>query len=317
MVNVTIAGGSGPVAREIIDALLVTGKHSVTILSRREASEKDVIPGTTWRAVDYSNHSALVEALKGTHTLLSFVQIMQQSGQDTQKQLIDASVAAGVKRFAPSEYGSSGTAHMSWYSGKEVAREYLRKLNASGKVLEYTLFQPGLFLDYLASPYKTSKHIEPIDFIFDFENCRAVIIDGHEDTTITLTSAADTAAMIAKAVDYDKEWPEISGIQGNRATFSQIIKIGEKLRDRPFTVEKVQLEDVKAGSLTLPWRFERHHSAISAEEAEIMSKIVVTGVFLSSLEGGWDVSDELNQIFPNYEFAKMEDFLSKVWNRKP
>lgn len=48
-----------------------------------------------------------------------------------------------------------------------------------------------------------------------------------------------------------------------------------------------------------------------------MSKIVVTGVFLSSLEGGWDVSDELNQLFPNYEFAKMEDFLAKVWNGKP
>lgn len=46
-----------------------------------------------------------MEALKGTHTLLSFVQIMHESGQECQKQLIDAAVAAGVKRFAPSEYG--------------------------------------------------------------------------------------------------------------------------------------------------------------------------------------------------------------------
>lgn len=55
--------------------------------------------------MDYSNQSALVEVLKGTHTLLSFLQVMRESGQESEKQLIDAAVAAGVKRFAPSEYG--------------------------------------------------------------------------------------------------------------------------------------------------------------------------------------------------------------------
>ncbi|PNP41462.1 hypothetical protein TGAM01_v209472 [Trichoderma gamsii] len=317
MVKVTIAGGSGPVAREIIDALLVTGQHDITILSRRDPSSNDAVPGTTWRTVDYSNQSALVEALKGTHTLLSFLQIMYESGQESQKQLIDAAVAAGVKRFAPSEYGSSGTAHMSWYGGKEVARDYLRKLNANGKVLEYTLFQPGLFLDYLASPYQTAKHVAPLDSFINYEKLQAIVIDGHEDVTITLTTAADSAAVIAKAIDSDNEWPEISGIQGNRATLSQVIKLGEKVRGRPFTVTKVRLDDLKAGNISIPWRFERTHSAIKEEDAQTMGKIIVIGILLSSLDGGWDVSDELNQRFPDYEFTKMEDFLSKVWNGKP
>ncbi|EHK48561.1 uncharacterized protein TrAtP1_009674 [Trichoderma atroviride] len=317
MVKVTIAGGSGPVAREIIDALVATGKHNITILSRRDASNDDAIPGTTWYTVDYSNQSALVEALKGTHTLLSFVQIMHESGQQSQKQLIDAAVAAGVKRFAPSEYGSSGTAHMSWYAGKEIAREYLKKINANGKVLEYTLFQTGLFLDYLASPYQTAKHVAPLDIIFNYEKCKAIVIDGHEDVTITLTTAADASAVIAKAIGSDKEWPEISGIQGNRATLSQVIKLGEKIRGRPFTVEKVGIENLKAGDISMPWRFERSHSAIKEEEVQEMAKVVVIGFLLSSLEGGWDVSGELNQRFPDYEFTKMEDFLSQVWNGKP
>ncbi|KAL7896311.1 hypothetical protein HDV63DRAFT_173505 [Trichoderma sp. SZMC 28014] len=317
MVKVTIAGGSGPVAREIIDALLVADQHDITILSRREASDKDVIPGTVWRTIDYDNQSALVEALKGTHTLLSFVQIMREEGQESQKQLIDAAVAAGVKRFAPSEYGSSGTAHMPWYDGKEVARKYLRKLNANGKVLEYTLFQPGLFIDYLASPYQTAKHVAPLDIFISYEKCQAIIVDGHEDVTMTLTSAADTAAVIAKAIGSADEWPEISGIQGNRATLSQIIKLGEKIRGRSFTVTKVQLDDLKAGNISLPWSFERSHSAIKEEEVQNMAKQVVIGILLSSLEGGWDVSGELNQRFPDYGFTKMEDFLSKVWNGKP
>ncbi|KAL7917393.1 hypothetical protein ACQKWADRAFT_306944 [Trichoderma austrokoningii] len=317
MVKVTIAGGSGPVAREIIDALLATGKHDITILSRREPSNTDAIPGTIWRTVNYGNQSALVEALKGTHTLLSFVQIMRESGQESQKRLIDAAVAAGVKRFAPSEYGSSGIAHMSWYAGKGVAREYLRKLNASEKVLEYTLFQPGLFLDYLASPYQTSKHVAPLDTIFNYESCQIIIVDGYEDATITLTTAADAAAVIAKAIGYEKEWPEISGIQGNRVTLSQVIKLGEKVRGRPFTVAKLQLGDLKDGNITMPWRFEKRHSSINEEEAENMTKQVVIGFLLSTIEGGWDVSGELNQTFPDYEFTKMEDFLSNVWGGKP
>jgi hypothetical protein len=79
----------------------------------------------------------------------------------------------------------------------------------------------------------------------------------------------------------------------------------------------VQLDDLKTGNIDLPWRFERRHQGIKEEEAEYMAKQIVIGVLLSSLEGGWDVSDELNQLFPDYEYTKIEDFLSEVWSGKP
>jgi hypothetical protein len=47
----------------------------------------------------------LTEALKGFHTVLSFVQLLSDPDQTSQKNLIDAAIQAGVKRFAPSEYG--------------------------------------------------------------------------------------------------------------------------------------------------------------------------------------------------------------------
>lgn len=56
------------------------------------------------------------------------------------------------------------------------------------------------------------------------------MVDGHEDAVITLTTAANLATVVARAVDYDREWPEIGGVRGNRVTFSQVIKIGEKIR---------------------------------------------------------------------------------------
>lgn len=42
--------------------------------------------------------------LKGVHTVLSFVDAMSDPDNMAQRTLIDASVRAGVKRFAPSEW---------------------------------------------------------------------------------------------------------------------------------------------------------------------------------------------------------------------
>jgi hypothetical protein len=59
----------------------------------------------TWRTVNYDNKSELIEALNGIHTVLSFIQLLQDPNQQAQRNLIDAAIIAGVKRFAPSEWG--------------------------------------------------------------------------------------------------------------------------------------------------------------------------------------------------------------------
>lgn len=47
---------------------------------------------------------------------------------------------------------------------------------------------------------------------------------------MTLTTAADVAAVVARAVEYTGEWPEVGGIRGNRVNFAEVIRIGEKIR---------------------------------------------------------------------------------------
>ncbi|OIW34605.1 NAD(P)-binding protein [Coniochaeta ligniaria NRRL 30616] len=321
MVKVAIAGGSGQVAREVIDALLAADKHEITILSRNEPSSKCVIsPGLHWRVVDYNDKNALAVALRGTHTLLSFVQPLSETGYQSQKNLIDASIVAQVTRFAPSEWGAAGTVNMPWWVVKEQIRQYLKKVNENGRVLEYTLFQPGLFLDYLASPYQTAKYVAPLDTTFDFQNRRAFVVDGHADAVMTFTTAADLAAVVARAVGYnDGEWSEVSGIRGNRVTVSRVIEIGERVRGSSFAIDKVKLEDLEAGSLQTSWTMEKpkKHQAVSDEEAVALFKTVTIGMLLSSVKGAWDVSDEVNQLFPDYKFEEIETFLARAWGGKP
>lgn len=87
-----------------------------------------------------------------------------------------------------------------------------------------------MFLDYLAVPYKTSKHLDPVQTVFDFQNRRAIVVEGHENAVMTLTTVADLAAIVALAVDYEGRWPATGGVVGNRLTFSQVVEIGSVVR---------------------------------------------------------------------------------------
>jgi hypothetical protein len=78
--------------------------YSVTNVPRKASAGNSTL-GITSRAVNYDDKSELVEALQGIHTVLSFIQLLSDPENKSQKNLIDAAVVAGVNRFAPSEWG--------------------------------------------------------------------------------------------------------------------------------------------------------------------------------------------------------------------
>ncbi|KAM0331649.1 hypothetical protein ACHAQA_003328 [Verticillium albo-atrum] len=273
-----------------------------------------------------ANKADLVDALQGIHTVLSFInQPPAASLEDyAQKNLIDACVAAGVKRFAPSDVAKDD---LPFWGGKSVIQAYLehinqneKSINADQQVLEYTLFQPGLFLEYLASPLKTAKYVNPLDTFIDFQNRRAILVEGYEHAILTVTSVSDIAGVVTKAVDLEGEWPALGGIRGNRLTVSEIIALGEKIRGQPFAIEKVTLEDLEAGHLNTSWSLGRRHASFTdprADELAAVLKTVLVGTLLSCAKGAWDVSDAFNRLLPDYEFTRAEDFLSAAWQGRP
>lgn len=72
--------------------------------------------------------------------------------------------------------------------------------------------------------------MEPLQSVFDFQHKRGIVVDGHEEAIMTLTTAADVAKIVARAVDYNGMWPISGGIRGNRVTFSEVFRIGQKIR---------------------------------------------------------------------------------------
>jgi hypothetical protein len=69
------------------------------------------------------------------------------------------------------------------------------------EILEYSLFQPGLFVNYLTYPYNPTKHITSIETPIDFKHRRLLTVDGGEDDRITLTTVHDLATIVAQAVE--------------------------------------------------------------------------------------------------------------------
>jgi uncharacterized protein YbjT (DUF2867 family) len=59
----------------------------------------------TWIKADYENPKQLAQILQGVDVVLSLIS-ENNAVSITQKNLIDASIQAGVKRFAPSEWAS-------------------------------------------------------------------------------------------------------------------------------------------------------------------------------------------------------------------
>ncbi|KAJ4349157.1 hypothetical protein N0V95_004852, partial [Ascochyta clinopodiicola] len=321
------------VAREIIDALVATKKHEILVLTRRDAPPSDTATGVSYAKTDYTSTSELVSLLKGTHTVLSFFAAHQDQAEaaDAQKRLIDASITTGVKRFAPSEWFSTKLDHMPWYSFKGETRKYLQEINKDKKVLEYSLFQPGMFTDYLARPYMTTKHVQSLETPFDFQNKRMLVREGGEGDVFSFTTVKDLASVVAKAVEYEGVWPVVGGIRGSSISVAQLIEFGQKVRGKftsilqwysvvracadqcyvgeDFDITRIPIEGLEAGNWTSSWVPILHHPSLPPDHIEAVSRVFVAGLLLAAKEGALDTSDEWNKLLPDHGFEAAE----KVW----
>ncbi|KAH7369494.1 NmrA-like family protein [Rhexocercosporidium sp. MPI-PUGE-AT-0058] len=316
MVKIAIAGGSGQIASEIIDVLISKGIHDILILSRK-AHASDTRPGVTCAQTDYTSVTELTTLFQGIDVVLSFGAAHEDVGSVMQKALIEACIAAGVKRFAPNEWSTSNFEEIPWYAEKGNTRAYLAEINKDKKVLEYTLFQPGFIVDYIAPPNTSSKHITPLEIALDLSHRRAIVLEG-VDPRITLTSVRDVAEVVARAVEWEGEWPVVGGMVGTTLKTSEFIEIGGRIRGgKPWPITTLKEADVRAGDIKSSWIPTMRANGLKEEQIEYFSKMVLTGFLLCGKHESWMVSDEWNRLLSDYEFEGLEGFLERTWAGRP
>lgn len=88
------------------EALLKTGKHAVTAISR-VGSQSDLPEGVIRKSVDYYQPASLVDALQGQDALV--ITLGGAASKDIDMQLINAAGEAGVSWILPNEWGPDNT----------------------------------------------------------------------------------------------------------------------------------------------------------------------------------------------------------------
>lgn len=183
--NVAVVGGSGRQGRHIVEELLKTGKHQVTILTR--STNGDFPTGARLAVVNYDDSASLVEALKGQDALV--ITMNTSAPKDTSPKLIEAAAKAGVSWIIPDEWGVDTT---NVEFGKEVflgpakvaARELIEKLGVSS----WTGVACGYWYEYSLGTFKES-------FGFDLQKREVTFFDDGNFRTI-----ASTHKQVARAV---------------------------------------------------------------------------------------------------------------------
>lgn len=149
--RVAIAGAAGELGSHIFEALLRSGRYSLTVLTRSISQHSFLSGGSSAInvvEVDYESFDSLRGALENQDVLIS---VLGKAGISSQHRLIDAAVAARVKRIIPSEFGGDlkniKSRQFPTYRPKVEVEERLEK-HCSNSDTSYTFIFNNMLLDW-------------------------------------------------------------------------------------------------------------------------------------------------------------------------
>lgn len=149
--TIVLAGASGELGLQIALSLLERGAY-VRALIRRGSTNPQIATlreqGATVVEVDFANSTELMEACVGAACVVSALSGLRDVIVDTQTQLLNAAVAAGVPRFIPSDYSIDYT-KLPYGSNRnlDLRREFQERLDKAP--IAATSVLNGMFTDLL------------------------------------------------------------------------------------------------------------------------------------------------------------------------
>ncbi|KAK3940002.1 hypothetical protein QBC46DRAFT_386420 [Diplogelasinospora grovesii] len=148
--TVAVLGGTGNLGTHIVQELLSAG-FAVTALTREGSSSTDKLPaGVEVKTVDYTSFDSLRAAFSGQDAVVS---VVGTTAVGNQKIAVDAAIAAGVKRFIPSEFGINTREVRDRPIGKILAVkigivDYLQEKAKENPSFTWTGLTTGSFFDW-------------------------------------------------------------------------------------------------------------------------------------------------------------------------
>ena len=315
MAIIAVAGGSSPTLGRVIVAAIRAGKNTPVILSRevgKDSLQPEARYGIPVRYVDYSSHEPLVAALRDVETVISVTKIPGPEWSRQQITLLKAAAAAGVKRFAPSEFeaGPGAQGMVDWTAQKG---EVWAACEASG--LECARFCNGMFMNYLALGTEREKELAQglIDspIIWDAGERRAElpIRDDGKYPRITLTEIEDIGKFVAAACELPLgKWEKTMGMVGQTIGVEEVLNILEESSGCKWSTTTITETELKKRVAEI--------SGIGTNRTEIVTKLVaqVELMMLQDKEDMGLIRPTVNQLC-SHQPQSVQSFVSKIFQR--
>ncbi|KAL3461191.1 hypothetical protein BJX64DRAFT_261471 [Aspergillus heterothallicus] len=219
--------GKGRLGSVVLDELLKAG-YKVTVLTQSVLSLNDIPDGIGINEVDYTSYasqSILQAALTGFDAVVSTVAGVAVSSQ---KPLIDAAIAAGVKHFIPADYAMSLRApeirRLPPYTDVVEIENYLRAQTDDGRAkMAWTVVACGGFLEYSFD----------LPFMIDLPNRRIDIVNGG-DVPFSISEFRTVAKAIVGVLGQpERVVGHCVQVHGMLVTQNQVLGIAKKYSADP------------------------------------------------------------------------------------
>jgi uncharacterized protein YbjT (DUF2867 family) len=218
--TVLLAGVRGDLGGRIARALVARGAD-VRALVRAGVKPGNFPPGVTPVTVDYGDPRSLANACHGAACVVSALNGLEPVILEAQGRLLDATVAAGVPRFIPSDFSLDFTRTRPGDNRNlDLRRHFMDRVDRT--LIRATSILNGAFADLLTGE-------APIVL----QRPRRILYWGDADQPLDFTAKDDVARYTAAAA-LDTEAPRILRIAGDTVTPRVLATLMTDLTGRPF-----------------------------------------------------------------------------------
>lgn len=180
--------------------------------------------GVTITEVDLTDIATLTKTLQGATTLVSALQGLREVIVNVQNNLLQAAIAADVKRFIPSDFSLDFTkTEPGTNRNLDLRREFHVKLDESG--IQWTSVLNGAFMELL-----TGGKIPMIN-----DNWQRIMYFGSATQKLDFTTVPDVAAYTAAVAADPSPTPRFLRIAGQSISAEDLGKIASRLKGREYT----------------------------------------------------------------------------------
>ncbi|TVY37333.1 Isoflavone reductase-like protein [Lachnellula subtilissima] len=249
--NVAIVGASGALGEPILKALVESGKFSVTVV-KRPSSKASFPASVKVVTADTSSVESVTAAFQGQDAVVSAVGVEGMQGQHV---LIDAAIAAGVKRFLPSEFGcdisNPKVAALPVFAHKIATQKHLQKALAAKPGMTYTYVSNGSFLDWGLSN----------GFLLDTKEGKPTIYDDGKTVFSATTLASVGQAVVGILSHYEETKNRVVYVRDIDISQKRLLEIAQKVAPEKkwepvnvstVDIEKSSNEGLARGEFTFP-----------------------------------------------------------------